>query len=678
MAIGGRRGPGRAGRDVRRVELRRPPGGRIAAAGDGRDGAGGARCRQVRGRQGDRRRHAAAGGDAAAGGRRHVRARRGQGARGRARNVARAPLGHLSRSPRAICSRPRRRACPRAAKPRPRTCWARAWSTAASRRPALRRSNEALRCTPSRRREIHALLVRAPDRRARPRPRGGADSQRIRDSRRRAVRRATRRGLAAARRNAAAPGTPGDAVEALAQVGGDGPLAGRRMLLLGRLLWDDAAKRCRPIRPSARRSSQAALEQFAAAQQAGRRERPADARRRCTGRPTATSCAATATRRSAQYSRLSNLYGDTDEGARRDAGRGRLRPARRRPRASARRRTARCCRPSAIRRRTTTRLLPLAELRARLSAAYQQFVGEEQFAEALAMLDLFEPVLGRAECTELRAKTHQQWGARRRDQAADEPSSRPPDAGQGRPVPPARRGRAYEDLARMRYATRYFTARPVGGGRLLLSRAELYQRRAAARGVSAPRSAAVERRGAGAVGAGAARARRVRRGHRRARRVHRDVSPTTRSRTRRGSKRRGRTSSSASCDEARATAARPTSTAPALTPASPEWRDSLFALGHLLYETERYRRSGRRAATRRSSGIPTTTPTLLAKYTIARAYHNGAEALAAQLREPSSDNEAQINRSRKLIERVSAKAPTPRTSTCSRRSRWPAARTTIR
>ena len=35
-------------------------------------------------------------------------------------------------------------------------------------------------------------------------------------------------------------------------------------------------------------------------------------------------------------------------------------------------------------------------------------------------------------------------------------------------------------------------------------------------------------------------------------------------------------------------AARPISTPTALTPASPEWRDSLFALGHLLYEPERY------------------------------------------------------------------------------------------
>ena len=34
---------------------------------------------------------------------------------------------------------------------------------------------------------------------------------------------------------------------------------------------------------------------------------------------------------------------------------------------------------------------------------------------------------------------------------------------------------------------------------------------------------------------------------------------------------------------------------------------------------------------------------------IARAYHNDADALARQLREPKAENEAQTNRSRKLI-----------------------------
>jgi tetratricopeptide (TPR) repeat protein len=41
--------------------------------------------------------------------------------------------------------------------------------------------------------------------------------------------------------------------------------------------------------------------------------------------------------------------------------------------------------------------------------------------------------------------------------------------------------------------------------------------------------------------------------------------------------------------------------------------------------------------------------TLLAKYTAARAYHSGAESLASQLRDPQSENEAAINRSRRQI-----------------------------
>jgi tetratricopeptide (TPR) repeat protein len=77
-------------------------------------------------------------------------------------------------------------------------------------------------------------------------------------------------------------------------------------------------------------------------------------------------------------------------------------------------------------------------------------------------------------------------------------------------------------------------------------------------------------------------------------------------------------------------------------------KDSLFALGHLLYATERYDEAVY-TLDFAVGQYPDDDATLLAKYTIARAYHNGAEALSRRLREPAGDNESQINRSRKQI-----------------------------
>src|SRR5690606_31181534 len=55
-------------------------------------------------------------------------------------------------------------------------------------------------------------------------------------------------------------------------------------------------------------------------------------------------------------------------------------------------------------------LLPLGALRKQLTSVYQQLVKDEFFEEGLSLVELFEPVFGRALCVELRAKTHQRWG----------------------------------------------------------------------------------------------------------------------------------------------------------------------------------------------------------------------------------------------------------------------------
>ncbi len=87
----------------------------------------------------------------------------------------------------------------------------------------------------------------------------------------------------------------------------------------------------------------------------------------------------------------------------------------------------------------------------------------------------------------------------------------------------------------------------------------------------------------------------------------------------------------------------------ALTPQSPEWRDSKFALGRLLYESGRYEDAifHLDEAVKR---YPQDESTLLAKYTIARAYHSAAETITNQLRESKAENESQTARLRKSLD----------------------------
>jgi tetratricopeptide (TPR) repeat protein len=448
---------------------------------------------------------------------------------------------------------------------------------------------------------------------------------------------------------------PADAVEALAQVGGDGPLAGRRMVLLGRLLWDEAQ---RLSAESAERPAkiQAALEQFAAAQKWDVENGPLTREAiywtaRChelTGDHDAAL---------AQYNRLSNLYGDTNEGVAAtlaEADHARLMGNHERALAAYRTVLQMIGNPQAY----DNALLPLAELRTRLWTAYQQFVGEELFSEALAMLDLIEPVLGPVESTELRAKTHQQWGARRRDQAAPETEKQATALGAEGRFHLRAAGRAYEDLARMRFATRYFT-------RDLWAAADCYFQ-----GQSFTHAARLleeyllhEARQWNSVALVRLGQARIARGEfQRAidaleeciEMFPRDATAyQARLEAARAYKQLGNAAKDEDEREAKLEESeqllRFNLGAEALTPASPEWRDSLFALGQLLYETDRYQEAVD-VLDEAVHRYPDDGATLLGKYMIARAYHSGAQELAARLREPSGENESQINRNRKLIQ----------------------------
>jgi tetratricopeptide (TPR) repeat protein len=291
-------------------------------------------------------------------------------------------------------------------------------------------------------------------------------------------------------------------------------------------------------------------------------------------------------------------------------------------------------------------LLPLDELRARLRSAYDHFLGQRAFGDALVMLDLVETVMGRAECMELQAKTQQAWGAATRDQAA----------GAGRKEAEAltkesrfhlrAAGRAYEDLARVRYATRYFTgdlwasADCYFQGQSYSSAARIY-REYLHHEARQWNDMALVRLGQAQLAHGEydqaigslEQCIEIY--------PNNPVTHQARLEAARAYQQLGK------YDEAERLL-KSNLEAPALTTASLEWRHSLFALGHLLYEREQYD-GALEALLEAVDRWPDDPATLLAKYTVARAYHSGAESLADQLREPQSENEAAINRSRRQI-----------------------------
>lgn len=286
-------------------------------------------------------------------------------------------------------------------------------------------------------------------------------------------------------------------------------------------------------------------------------------------------------------------------------------------------------------------LMPQSEVRQRLLGVYQQCVEEEKFAEALTLVELFEPLFGRVSCADLRSKTHQQWGERLLDTAHT-----------GDPVrdqPPLKEGRYhlraaaldYEELAYLRFASRKFTDD-------LWNAADCYYR-----GQSFTNSARILREY-----------------------LHHESqqrNPMALLRLGQSYLASGRTQEAidafSECDEmypddpynyqARLECARAyveigklpeaeqllvgNLISQALTPASGEWRDSLFELGNLLFELGRFDEAIAKLdeAVKR---YPDSRQSLLAKYTMARCYHAAAEAPAKRLAESKTENERQTAR----------------------------------
>lgn len=286
-------------------------------------------------------------------------------------------------------------------------------------------------------------------------------------------------------------------------------------------------------------------------------------------------------------------------------------------------------------------LMPQADVKRRLTTAYQQCVDEGRFGEALTLVELFEPVFGVAGCAELRAKTLQQWGKRRLAEA--HPTNRPEDAAvrrEGRKQLRAA-GLAFENLARLRFASRqfsddlwaaadcYFEGQSYTHAARLL---EEYLHHEARR----QNAMALLKLGQARLAIGDCEAAIV------AMEECIEMFPDD-----------------AAVHQARLECARAHGqlgrvdaaeqlllvnlVSGTLRPASPEWRDSLFALGELLYESGRYDE----AIAKLQEAVeryPDEESAVLARYTIARAHHDASDVSARRLQEAKTENERQAAR----------------------------------
>jgi tetratricopeptide (TPR) repeat protein len=102
-------------------------------------------------------------------------------------------------------------------------------------------------------------------------------------------------------------------------------------------------------------------------------------------------------------------------------------------------------------------VLPLAELRERITAALKDFVERRRFQEALTLVDRGPPLFSRSEQLELQGGTLERWGNMLLSEVSEDQSQ--PNAKRADGLQKLRAaGVAFEQLAELRFATRYYTA----------------------------------------------------------------------------------------------------------------------------------------------------------------------------------------------------------------------------
>jgi tetratricopeptide (TPR) repeat protein len=286
--------------------------------------------------------------------------------------------------------------------------------------------------------------------------------------------------------------------------------------------------------------------------------------------------------------------------------------------------------------------LPQAEVRRRLSTMYQQCLEEEQFAEALSLVELLEPVFGRVACTELRAKTRQQWGRRRLEQShGAEPGDLTEQSAGRRELRAA--GKAFEELAQLRFASRHFSddlwesAECYFEGQSYTHAARVLRQylhhEAKIRNATALLRLGQAHLATGQYAQSIAALEECMEMF-----PHDAVVHQARLECARAYRQDGQVKEAEAMLLENLVGGN-------LTPQSVEWRDSLFALGDLLYGEGRLDEciSKLQEAVER---YPDAEQTLLAKYTIARAYHIESEQPAERIKQSKTENERLTARAR--------------------------------
>ena len=286
-------------------------------------------------------------------------------------------------------------------------------------------------------------------------------------------------------------------------------------------------------------------------------------------------------------------------------------------------------------------LLSLSAMQKRLSRAYHDFVDQQQFDEAMALVDSLQPMFSLEEATELRAQAHEKWARAKQTEAEDVAHW---DAGkilaEGRYHHRAA-GAAYKLLSELRFASRKFTddlwnaaenfyqGQSYSHAERMLNEylhheAQLRQAIALlrlgqaqlAQGDSATAIDTLEECIELYPGDAVIYQARLDCAHAHLQQAQGDRAEEL---------------------------LRLNLVGGNLEPEASEWRDSLFLLGDYLHNSDRYNEAIKyldEAVNR----YPEASQALLARYTIARSFHNAADKPAQLAREAKTESERQKNR----------------------------------
>jgi len=286
-------------------------------------------------------------------------------------------------------------------------------------------------------------------------------------------------------------------------------------------------------------------------------------------------------------------------------------------------------------------LLPLSKLRKQMLRAHAFFVEHEQFEHALSLVEQFPPVFDQIEVTELQGMTQELWGNTVIEKASQLGAQhREEDLKVGRYHLRAA-GRDFENLARLRFATREFPedlwrsaenyyqgqsythaakaleeylhhdARSHKARVLLRLGQSLSASHQTKKAIAAfeeciemhPRDADVYQARLDCV------------------RAYRQIG---------NNKKAEELLLTNKMDEG-------------LKPSSPEWRDSIFALGELYHDLGRFEEAIKEL-TEAIVRYPEAAQAGLSRYIIARSFHSAAEKPAAKIKEAKTESERQKNR----------------------------------